>query len=221
MFRLARITTQGLKTPLLRKALVNQAKILPAAVTTNLAWRQHFSQTSFFMSDNTEKPTNEKKIAVEEEEDNLEVIDPKDFPELYPEGKEEAEFDENDEEVDKDWFVDPEYADEKQLSETDFIPLWQRRAVGDHLEDRLALQQVSKDLMESGKLTAETLSDLLVESKMDDVQVIDVREKCDWADYMIVASSGKGDKYLSGVAEHIGGVVSEQESIYNYARFRS
>jgi hypothetical protein len=199
MFRLSRVALQAFKTP-----LVHQRAILPrqiiAAPIANLTWRQNFSQSSFVLS--TQKDDQPK------DEDDLEVIDPKDFPELYPEGNGEIEFDENDEEVDKDWFVDPEYADEKLLSETDFIPMWQRRAVGDHLEDRLALQQVSKDLMESGKLTAESLCALLEESKMDDVKVIDVREKCDWAEYMIIASSPKGDKYLSSVAEHIGGVVS-------------
>jgi hypothetical protein len=213
MFRLARLTTQSLKTPLFRQTFVNQGRI-SSVPAINLTWRSQFSQTSFSLSN---KPTD---IDNKKTEDDLEVIDPKDFPELYP----EEEFDENDEQVDKDWFVDPEYADEKQLSETDFIPLWQRRAIGDHLEDRLALQQVSKDLMESGKLTAETLNELLVESKMDDIQVIDVREKCDWADYMIVASSPKGDKYLSGVAEHIGGVVSfdlmfVNKQLFNQVKF--
>lgn len=189
MFRLARFTASSLKTPLLRPTLVQHTRIASVPVV-NLTWRSSFSHTAFTLSNNKDG---------DDKEDSLETIDPKDFPELYPE--------ERDEEVDTDWFVDPEYSDEKQLSETDFIPLWQRRALGDHLEDRLALQQVSKDLMESGKLTAETINELLVESKMDNVQVIDVREKCDWADYMIVASSAKGDKYLSGVAEHVGGVV--------------
>lgn len=77
---------------------------------------------------------------------------------------------------------------------------WKRRALGEHSEDRLALQKVSKDLMESGKLAAESLVQLLEESKMDNVTLIDVREKCDWADYIIVAESHKGGKYLIGVA---------------------
>lgn len=54
--------------------------------------------------------------------------------------------------------------------------------------------------MESGKLAAESLVQLLEESKMDNVTLIDVREKCDWADYIIVAESHKGGKYLIGVA---------------------
>ncbi|GAA5800057.1 hypothetical protein HPULCUR_005479 [Helicostylum pulchrum] len=200
MFRLARLTTQTLKTPVFRKAAFTHAKV---CIAPTLNWRQNFSQSSFIKSNVPPTDTN-KNQEEEEEEDELEEINPSDYPELYPE-----EPDQDQAEIDKDWFVDPEYSDEKTLSETDFIPLWQRQAVGDHLEDRLALQQVSKELMESGKLTAETITDLLVESKMENVIVIDVREKCDWADYMIVASSGKGDKYLSGVAEHVGGVVKK------------
>jgi hypothetical protein len=199
MLRLSKVALQALKKPIIHQRIVPHSRVITAPIV-NLTWRHNFSHLSFAMS--TPKDNQHK------EEDDLEVIDPKDFPELYPENSEQIEFDENDEDVDKEWFVDPEYAEEKQLSETDFIPMWQRRAVGDHLEDRLALQQVSKELMESGKLTAESLCSLLEESKMDDVKVIDVREKCDWAEYMIIASSPKGDKYLSSVAEHIGGVVS-------------
>lgn len=129
--------------------------------------------------------------------EDIEKIDPKDYPELYP--------DEQDQQVDTEWFVDSDY----KVSEEDFIPLWQRRAVGEHLEDRLALRQVSQELMETGQLTAESLRDLLIESKLESVEVLDVREKCDWADYMIVASSSKGDKYLSSVAEHVYTVVKK------------
>lgn len=199
MFRFTRIASQALKTPNVHQRTYLYSRMMASPIV-NLTWRQNFSQSSFTLSTQKDDPANQ--------EDDLEVIDPKDYPELYPENSEQIEFDESDEEVDKDWFVDPEYAEEKQLTETDFIPMWQRRAVGDHLEDRLALQEVSKELMESGKLTAETLCALLEESKMDDVKVIDVREKCDWAEYMIVTSSPKGDKYLSSVADHIGSVVS-------------
>lgn len=183
MYRLTRIATQSLRTPLFHHAF---KRTVP--VTTSFTFKSHFSNTPVFF-----------KNKQEDEEDDLEVIDPKEFPELYPE--------EGEEEVDTEWFVDE---DESQLSERDFIPLWQRRAVGDHLEDRLALKQVSKELMESGKVTAETVSSLLEESKMDNVTVIDVREKCDWTQYMIVASSEKGDKYISSVADHIGSVVSSK-----------
>ncbi|KAI9482791.1 MAG: hypothetical protein EXX96DRAFT_555636 [Benjaminiella poitrasii] len=54
--------------------------------------------------------------------------------------------------------------------------------------------------MENGKLTAESLVQLLEESKMNNIILIDVREKCDWADCIIAAESHKGGKYLIGVA---------------------
>lgn len=202
MFRLTKhLAAQSLKAPIFHKSIaINHSRIYAKPAFSNFTWHQHhhFSVTSFA---NEEKKTEEKE--------DIEEIDPKDFPELYPEETDGAEFDEKDEQVDTDWFVDPEYAEEKQLSEKDFIPMWQRQALGDHLEDRLALQQASKELMESGKLTAETVCSLLEESKLDNVKIIDVREKCDWAEYMIVASSAKGDKYLSSVAEHVGGVVKK------------
>jgi hypothetical protein len=195
MFRLARLASRA--TPIFRKPILAPSRIYVSPAT----WR-HFSQSPWQWND---KVTTQHDKQSQQEEDDYEEIDPKDFPELYP--------DENglqDEQIDTEWFIDPEFADESNLSEKDFIPMWQRKAVGDHLEDRLALQEVSKELMASGKLTADTIKDLLEESKMDNVQLIDVREKCDWADYMIVASSGKGDKYISGVAEHLGSVVSHR-----------
>ncbi|KAG1444320.1 hypothetical protein G6F56_010347 [Rhizopus delemar] len=172
MFRLTRFTTRTFnKTPLIKP------KVLPWTCT----------KPSMFM--------NQSFYSTKKEEEEEEKIDPKDFPELYPDEKEE--------EIDTEWFVDSDY----KASESDFIPLWQRRAVGEHLEDRLALQKVSQELMETGVLTAENLKDLLVESKLESVEILDVREKCDWADYMIVASSSKGEKYLTSVADHVGQVV--------------
>ncbi|KAL1935968.1 hypothetical protein VTP01DRAFT_102 [Rhizomucor pusillus] len=121
-------------------------------------------------------------------EDDLEEIDPKEYPELYPE-----------EPVDTEWFVEQD--------EKDFVPLWQRRALGDQLKERWALSKVSQKLMESGALSPETLRDLLVESKMDNVQVLDVRDRCDWTDYMIIADSDNGERFLHNVADQVGQVV--------------
>ncbi|KAI8373947.1 Oligomerization domain-containing protein [Choanephora cucurbitarum] len=190
MLRFTRLTTRHFK-PFIQPPRV----YIPSMVHS--VWRHQLSTSAFVYSN--------KK----EEVEDIEQIDPKDYPELYPENDEAVEFNESDEAVDTDWFVDPEYSDERALSETDFIPMWQRQALGEHLEDRLALQQASKELMESGKLTAQSVSALLEESKMERVEVIDVREKCDWVEYMIVASSSKGDKYLNSVAEQIGSMVKK------------
>ncbi|KAI9269378.1 hypothetical protein BY458DRAFT_510807 [Sporodiniella umbellata] len=177
MFRLTQLTTQNLKTAqVFNKTAWLKPKISP--------WTTHmsiFTPRTFYST----------------KEDDIETIDPKDYPELYPDEKEE--------EIDTEWFVDSDY----KASETDFIPLWQRRAVGEHLEDRLALQKVSQELMATGILTAENIKDLLIESKLESVEVLDVRNKCDWADYMIVASSSKGEKYLTSVADHVGQVVKK------------
>ncbi|OBZ85957.1 Ribosomal silencing factor RsfS [Choanephora cucurbitarum] len=189
MLRFTRLTTRHFKS-----CIKPPRVYIPSMVHS--VWRHQLSTSSFVYS-------------TQKEIEDVEQIDPKDYPELYPENDEAVEFNESDETVDTDWFVDPDYSDERVLSETDFIPMWQRQALGEHLEDRLALQQASKELMESGKLTAQSVSALLEESKMERVEVIDVREKCDWAEYMIVASSSKGDKYLNSVAEQIGSMVKK------------
>ncbi|KAI8374418.1 uncharacterized protein BYT42DRAFT_639592 [Radiomyces spectabilis] len=147
-----------------------------------------------------QQQTSQQAPVEEAEEDSIEQIDAKDYPELYPELQSEE-----DAAVDTEWFVDPEF--ESQISETDFVPLWQRRAVGDHLQERSAMEDISKELMASGQITADVIKELLTESKMDNVTVLDLREKCDWTDYMIIAESAKGDRFLSSVAENLGGVV--------------
>ncbi|KAI8642148.1 Oligomerization domain-containing protein [Parasitella parasitica] len=200
MFRSTKnLAIQSLKRPVFCKSIAFTSRIYAAPVFNALKGhqRQHFSSTFFVGKD--------KKA----QDDDVEEIDPKDFPELYPETIDKDEIVAKDEQVDTDWFVDPEYAEEKQLSDKDFIPMWQRQALGDHFEDRMALQKASKELMASGKVTVETICSLLEESKLDNVKIIDVREKCDWAEYMIVASSAKGDKFLGSVAENVGSAVKK------------
>ncbi|KAI7901070.1 Oligomerization domain-containing protein [Cokeromyces recurvatus] len=198
MFRISRLATQGFKTRLAYRPIFNSKKI-PVSPIHTLIWKRNFSCTIF----NPTKDNENKDQLKMEIEDDLEVIDPQTLKELLPNDELENE------EIDNEWFVDPEC---ETLTEKDFIPLWQRRTIGEHMEERLALQKTSKELMESGKLTVEKLGDLLEESKMDDIKIINVSEKCDWADYMIIASSSKGDKYLSSVAEHVNSVVKKAVS---------
>ncbi|ORZ00872.1 Oligomerization domain-domain-containing protein [Syncephalastrum racemosum] len=134
----------------------------------------------------------------ETEEDDLEEIDPK----LY----EELTTDENGETIDTDWFVEEE----------DFVPLWQRRAVEGHLQERQASLQ---ELVETGAFTVDTVKQLLEESKMDDVQVLDIRDKCDWTDYMVVASSERGERFLSNVAENIAQAMRKAARTHPDKRF--
>ncbi|KAI9474325.1 Oligomerization domain-containing protein [Zychaea mexicana] len=139
----------------------------------------------------------------EENQDELETIDPKDYPELYPELQSE-QVQEEEELVDTEWFVEDE-----QQHDQNFVPLWQRRAVGDHLHGRWAMQEASKRLIDSGDMTPENIQALLEENKMDAVQVLDVRGRCDWTEYMIVAESDKGDRFLCNVAEQIRQTVNK------------
>ncbi|KAI8150182.1 Oligomerization domain-containing protein [Fennellomyces sp. T-0311] len=127
------------------------------------------------------------------DQEHVETIDPQDYPELYPSEEEP---------VDTEWFVEDQ-------EDKEFVPLWQRRAVDDHLNGRWAMQEASKRLIDSGDLSPENIRDLLDENKMDAIQVLDVRGRCDWTDYMIVAESDKGDRFLTNVAEQIRQTVNK------------
>ncbi|ORX61320.1 DUF143-domain-containing protein, partial [Hesseltinella vesiculosa] len=123
-------------------------------------------------------------------EDFDEEIDRKEFPELYP--------DQQDEEVDTAWFVDNE------VNEQDFVPLWQKQAdAKQHLKDREQFAKASEQLIRDGSLTPTTIQSLLEQAKMDHIQILDVRGKCNWTDYMIIAESGKGDRFLTSVADQL------------------
>ncbi|KAG2224826.1 hypothetical protein INT45_008008 [Circinella minor] len=152
------------------------------------------------LQQHTQPPSPEQsKQQANQDQDELETIDPKDYPELYPELEQEQKknIEEDEEVVDTEWFVEEEEQD------SDFVPLWQRRAVGDHLNGRWAMQEASKRLIDSGDITPENIQALLEENKMDDIKLLDVRGKCDWTDYMVIAESDKGDRFLSNVAEQI------------------
>ncbi|CAO3651662.1 unnamed protein product [Cunninghamella blakesleeana] len=133
-----------------------------------------------------------------EEEEEIEEINPKDYPELYP--------DEQDEEIDTEWFVDKEF-----VQEEDFIPLWQKQATEQNEKDiqkklktdqRERMKEISEQLMkEDGILSPQTIEQLLDDLKMDHIKVLDIRDKCDWTSYMIIAESHKGDRFLTNVAE--------------------
>ncbi|KAI9471798.1 MAG: Oligomerization domain-containing protein [Benjaminiella poitrasii] len=199
MFRISRLTIQNAKAQHFQQLSLKPHKIIVPSLNF-LTHRRNLSYTLFNQFKNNNNEQDDKDQYKMEIKDDLKTTKPKDTygslsDEIVP-----------DEESDKDWFVDPDY---EVLSETDFIPLWQRRAVGEHMTERLALQKASKDLMSTGNLTAESLRSILEESKLENVTVIDVKEKCDWAEYMIIASSSKGEKYLSSVAEHVTSVAKK------------
>ncbi|KAI9302215.1 Oligomerization domain-containing protein [Cunninghamella echinulata] len=163
---------------------------------------------------------NNNKVTEENEDDILEeegeeILDPKDYPELYP--------DEQDEEIDTEWFVDKEF-----ISEEDFIPLWQKQATEkkDHFlkEDstRQQLKAVSEQLIQdNGILSPTTIEQLLTKLKMDKIEILDIRDKCDWTSYMIIAESSKGDRFLNNVAEQFTSTVRKAIMAANHPQLPS
>ncbi|KAI8070068.1 Oligomerization domain-containing protein [Gongronella butleri] len=122
-----------------------------------------------------------------------EELDRAEYPELYP--------DQQAEDVDTEWFVDESVVEDK-----DFVPLWQQQAK-QHLVGREELAKVSERLLQDGTVTPDTIKAMLEQAKMDNIQVIDVRDRCDWADYMIVAESNKGDRFLTSVADEVAATI--------------
>jgi hypothetical protein len=172
-----------LLTPVLKQRFTLRTRpVLPCALLQRPFSHSPFLQYSAPSNNGHDDDNNNDNLDNEDE-----LLDPSDYPE---------------EEIDTEWFVDNDYSSE------DFVPLWQRQAdAQQHLQDRQAIQDLTAQLLADGILTPEMLRALLEQAKMDNVLVMDVREKCDWTDYMIIADSVKGDKFLSSVAEHVGSTV--------------
>ncbi|KAG0329829.1 hypothetical protein BGZ99_000058 [Dissophora globulifera] len=114
------------------------------------------------------------------------------------------------------WFVDesfPERAtgtgDQQQQKDSassslsdDFVPLWQKniqRSPGD------ATESGAHGHEDTAVHSADSIASLvkLIESeRAKNVKVIDMREKCDWTDYMIVAE-GLSERHLGNVADEV------------------
>jgi Ribosomal silencing factor during starvation len=108
-----------------------------------------------------------------------------------------------DEEGDPDWFVDKVYEqDHPEYQQSDFVPLWQRRAAGDS-----SLSSAAEEMIKEKKVNLPSVLALLEENKAENIGVIDMRSKCDWTDFMIVAESSRGERFLSSIAEEVVSVV--------------
>lgn len=106
-------------------------------------------------------------------------------------------------EEDPDWFVDKEYEqDQAEYNQNAFVPLWQRRAAGD-----TSLSSAAEEMIKEKKVKLSAVLALLEESKAENIGVIDMRSKCDWTDYMIVAESSRGERFLNSIADEIVSVV--------------
>ncbi|RIA95416.1 Oligomerization domain-containing protein [Glomus cerebriforme] len=152
--------------------------------------------------------TNVKEFAsqverIEIEGEEVEEIDKSLYPELFPEEHNDA---------DDAWFVDPAYDNPQENG--DFIPLWQRKA--DSLSDNSS--DVSKyKLLESDDLQRTKFLNivrLLEEEGVENISVIDVRQKCDFTDWMIIGE-GKTTRHLVGAVDGLYKMLKNETQIQN------
>ncbi|KAK5821342.1 Oligomerization domain-containing protein [Linnemannia elongata] len=133
--------------------------------------------------------------------EGLETIDPKDFPELYP----------HDHEIEEDefsWFVDESYPDKATTGqEEEFVPLWQKNV--QRSPDGGAMDESSGGAGEP-EYTPDSIPGLvkLLESeRAKNIKVIDMRDKCDWTNWMVIAE-GLSERHLGNVADEVYSAVS-------------
>jgi len=111
------------------------------------------------------------------------------------------------------WFVDESYPTatgfdldaEKaatEASSSDFVPLWQKNAqrTPGSADESTGEEDISPDSI-SG------LVKLLESERARNIKVIDMREKCDWTNWMVIAE-GLSERHLGNVADQVYGAVS-------------
>ncbi|RUS16300.1 Oligomerization domain-containing protein [Endogone sp. FLAS-F59071] len=145
------------------------------------------------------------------DEETEELLDRANYPDLFPDESPSSSSDLDSDsrphsDEDDAWFVDPAYEQPTsssilpgQISSSDFVPLWQRRAAENDGGDIVARHERENKI----DMTLPSVVELLEQSRLENVQVIDVRSKCDWTDYMIVAESDRGERFLSSVADEV------------------
>lgn len=116
------------------------------------------------------------------------------------------------------WFVDESYPDKASTTTTTgqddeaFIPLWQKNAQRP--------SSVDGDSSTSGAATEQEytpdsipgLVKLLESERARNIKVIDMRDKCDWTNWMVIAE-GLSERHLGNVADEIYSAVSFYPSL--------
>ncbi|KAF9382624.1 hypothetical protein CPB97_007032 [Podila verticillata] len=107
------------------------------------------------------------------------------------------------------WFVDESYpekasGDKEDEGESGFVPLWQKNAqraaegAVDELNEQLDLLQ-----FEDGEHSSiNGLVKLLESERARHIKVIDMRDKCDWTNWMVIAE-GLSERHLGNVADEV------------------
>ncbi|KAF9346747.1 hypothetical protein BGX34_003641, partial [Mortierella sp. NVP85] len=104
------------------------------------------------------------------------------------------------------WFVDEAYP-EKSLEDrlmdspddfaSDFIPLWQMHAQRDP-----AVAHKEEDIIEYSADSIAGLVKMIESERAKNVKIIDMRDKCDWTNWMVIAE-GLSERHLGNLADQI------------------
>jgi tellurite resistance-related uncharacterized protein len=124
-----------------------------------------------------------KKESFEEITENT-TVDPENVSKVEETSEQTVEAkEETPEEVDF-WF--------EEKVEEEFVPMWQRISKDSHM----------KDAFQPGKLTPELLTTYLENQRAQDVKVINMKNKCDWAEFIVICSVNSS-RQLQNLAEKL------------------
>ncbi|KAG0048214.1 hypothetical protein BGZ83_006798 [Gryganskiella cystojenkinii] len=102
------------------------------------------------------------------------------------------------------WFVDESFPEtaaadsEGGVSTTDFIPLWQKNA--ERAPDGTDSKKSEEDEVSPDSIPG--LVKLLESERARNIKVIDMRDKCDWTNWMVIAE-GLSERHLGNVADQV------------------
>ncbi|KAF9126443.1 hypothetical protein BGW39_006615 [Mortierella sp. 14UC] len=113
------------------------------------------------------------------------------------------------------WFVDKTYTatvtEEDKVSSQDFVPLWKRNSRGHHhnqkhpkqLHHPSATKPTDKDDdLQNAPVAIRGLVRMLEHERARNVTVMDMRQKCDWTDWMVIAE-GLSERHVGNVADEV------------------
>ncbi|KAG0374352.1 hypothetical protein BGX24_010502 [Mortierella sp. AD032] len=116
------------------------------------------------------------------------------------------------------WFVDKTYTtateegEEGKVSSQDFVPLWKRNARGPHHPTKHHKHSTKstadtdkgkgKDDLQNAPAAIRGLVRMLEHERARNVTVMDMRQKCDWTDWMVIAE-GVSERHVGNVADEV------------------
>lgn len=122
------------------------------------------------------------------------------------------------------WFVDKTYSTtsstsgdgDDKVSSQDFVPLWKRNARGQHHKHPkhhhskptpTSTNKNEIDDLKDAPVAIRGLVRMLEHERARNVTVMDMRQKCDWTDWMVIAE-GLSERHVGNVADEVYTAVS-------------